>query len=366
MRPVSPSAPKRKPIWLKSSTPNLFRYRPTNTYYVRVKVAGRVRRATLGTTSYRTACDLLPGKVREIKHASGKADIGTVRTLSDALAIVRAQMEADPAIMDSTRESYRWTLRALESGKARLPDGPCARLTAPNIQAWWHATAAAFAPQQANHCLRWARRIVEVAREAGALYRDPTKELKRLGIVRKVRILLTAEQFHAVIARIRGHRKYYSRDIADWLEFAAYSGLRPGEMMALEWGSVDEEKGTIFVGAGKSFNLTGDTRKVPMIPAMQELLTRMREGRECVGRIFRREQRPRGQVLKRACAALGFPHQRVYDLRHLFATFAIQSGVDVPTLSRWLGHRDGGALAMKTYVHPHTVHSQEIAKKVLF
>lgn len=36
-------------------------------------------------------------------------------------------------------------------------------------------------------------------------------------------------------------------------------------------------------------------------------------------------------------------HQRIthHDLRHLSATTCIESGVDVPTVARWLGHRDG-------------------------
>jgi integrase len=38
-----------------------------------------------------------------------------------------------------------------------------------------------------------------------------------------------------------------------------------------------------------------------------------------------------------------------HELRHLFATRCIESGVDIPTVSRWLGHKDGGALAMKVY-----------------
>jgi len=33
-----------------------------------------------------------------------------------------------------------------------------------------------------------------------------------------------------------------------------------------------------------------------------------------------------------------------HDLRHLFATTCIEAGVDIPTVSRWLGHQDGGAL----------------------
>ena len=54
------------------------------------------------------------------------------------------------------------------------------------------------------------------------------------------------------------------------------------------------------------------------------------------------------------------------DLRHLFATRCIESGVDIPTVSRWLGHKDGGALAMKVYGHLRDHHSVEMAKKVRF
>jgi len=55
-----------------------------------------------------------------------------------------------------------------------------------------------------------------------------------------------------------------------------------------------------------------------------------------------------------------------HDLRHLFATICIESGVNIPTVSRWLGHQDGGALAMKTYGHLRDEHSSAQAKRVTF
>jgi site-specific recombinase XerD len=50
----------------------------------------------------------------------------------------------------------------------------------------------------------------------------------------------------------------------------------------------------------------------------------------------------------------------------LFATTCIENGVDIPTVSRWLGHSDGGVLAMKTYGHLRPDHSQSAAQKVQF
>ena len=54
----------------------------------------------------------------------------------------------------------------------------------------------------------------------------------------------------------------------------------------------------------------------------------------------------------------------LHDFRHLFATRCIESGVDIQTVSRWLGHEDGGTLAMKTYVHLLNSHSKKMAEKV--
>jgi hypothetical protein len=40
--------------------------------------------------------------------------------------------------------------------------------------------------------------------------------------------------------------------------------------------------------------------------------------------------------------------------------------VDIPTINRWLGHRDGGALAMRVYGHLRQEHSFAMIKPVDF
>jgi integrase len=74
----------------------------------------------------------------------------------------------------------------------------------------------------------------------------------------------------------------------------------------------------------------------------------------------------RGGSLRSACGVVGVPPLTHHDLRHLFATRCIESGVDFPTVSRWLGHSDGGTLAMKTYGHLRDEHSSAQAAKVRF
>jgi integrase len=67
-----------------------------------------------------------------------------------------------------------------------------------------------------------------------------------------------------------------------------------------------------------------------------------------------------------AAEKVGMKRITHHDLRHLFATICIESGVDIPTVSRWLGHKDGGALCMKTYGHLRQEHSQAQALRVSF
>jgi integrase len=71
-------------------------------------------------------------------------------------------------------------------------------------------------------------------------------------------------------------------------------------------------------------------------------------------------------TINSACKKLGIARFTHHDLRHLFATLCIESGVDIPTVSRWLGHKDGGALAMKAYGHLRDQHSVAMAQRVSF
>ena len=48
----------------------------------------------------------------------------------------------------------------------------------------------------------------------------------------------------------------------------------------------------------------------------------------------------------------------------IFATRCIASGVDLPTLASWLGHKDGGVLAAQFYGHLCRKHSTSMAHKV--
>ena len=63
------------------------------------------------------------------------------------------------------------------------------------------------------------------------------------------------------------------------------------------------------------------------------------------------------RVLKRA----GLPKVRFHDLRHTFATLALQNGVDIKTVSGMLGHYSAG-FTLDTYAHVTTSAQKEAAR----
>lgn len=59
----------------------------------------------------------------------------------------------------------------------------------------------------------------------------------------------------------------------------------------------------------------------------------------------------------------GLEDCRFHDLRHTFATLALQNGVDVKTLSGILGHYSSG-FTLDTYTHVTTKMQEEAAEKM--
>ena len=66
-------------------------------------------------------------------------------------------------------------------------------------------------------------------------------------------------------------------------------------------------------------------------------------------------------MLKRVLARAGIPKVRFHDLRHTFATIALQTGVDIKTVSGMLGHFSAG-FTLDTYAHVTTSAQKEAAE----
>ena len=159
-----------------------------------------------------------------------------------------------------------------------------------------------------------------------------------------------------------------SKNAADLVRFLAYSGLRIGESKHVTWHDVDFEKQKLHArGDPETGTKNSEIRVVPLIPELQSMLEKMRHERSHKTKdtsIMRVNECQKS--MDRAAKIVGMERITHHDLRHLFATICIESGVDIPTVSRWLGHKDGGALAMKVYRHLRDEHSAAQAQRVKF
>jgi integrase len=175
-------------------------------------------------------------------------------------------------------------------------------------------------------------------------------------------------QFIGWVANIRNAGGRFSRHCADFVEFLAFTGVRIGEAKWIEWRHCDfNHNEIIVVGDPDDGTKNHEIRRVPMVPAARELLERLRtESPEAKQTDSVLNVKMAKRAMNRAGAESEIHHLTHHDLRHFFATTCIESGVDIPTVSRWLGHRDGGALAMKVYGHLRNEHSLAAATRVSF
>lgn len=132
--------------------------------------------------------------------------------------------------------------------------------------------------------------------------------------------------------------------------FAAATGLRPGEWIALERRDVDLAEGVVHVrrafrnGRIKYPKTAGSMRVVPLHEVALAALERVPVHEHtpllfpAVNGGYFDLHNFRSRDWKPAQQAAGItPSRRVYDLRHTFATFALRAGISIFALSRYMG-----------------------------
>ena len=146
------------------------------------------------------------------------------------------------------------------------------------------------------------------------------------------------------------------------------SGLRKGELTAFLWSDLDITNRTIFVSKQYVKNPNGEltlsrpktetsVRKVSVPQEAVDLLVAEHKRHPNNPYMFpspiTREMYHPDSIVnqhKKILKDAGLPHIRFHDLRHTFATLALQNGVDVKTVSSMLGHYDAG-FTLRTYTH---------------
>jgi integrase len=410
-----------KPIPTKMSTekgnrvpvaglPGLYVNDKTGIYYTRYSLNGSRTWHSHKTDDLKRAKILHTEKLAAVEKlrqsgATLSSDFSTLASLETELRRIWGEDDADP----ETKEARLNSLARLKAGWAGLGKnwattsarsvGYDTILSLRNFlsqRAKWKRKAChktwqvGYSNPAVNYALRALHIMLDVAKRARVIVENPFNEqaLGRDGLylpqqtLKKVQ-LPTCDEMERVFAEmekptrydhlepaLREHLFAVAKQSGRFARLLAYSGMRVGELA----GKRNEETGKREGGTqvaddlGKHLHVRGtktatSDRKIPINPALRAVLDEIKTER-IAGPLVDIEDV--NQALERACKVVGVKKLSHHDLRHYFATICIESGVDIPTVSRWLGHADGGVLAMKTYGHLRDEHSQAAMQKVNF
>ncbi len=178
------------------------------------------------------------------------------------------------------------------------------------------------------------------------------------------------DQVKAVLDSLRGHTLHPVASLA------LATGLRRGELLALEWGDIDLDRAVLRVERSLEETKAGLRLKPPKtkrgrrnITLPPEAVAMLREHRKqqielrlALGQggqpvlvfstIEGKHLKPNGlsRSWRQTCKAKKLPRVQFHALRHTHASTLIRAGVDVLTISRRLGHSKA-AMTLDVYGH---------------
>jgi integrase len=346
-----PQKTQEQSDWVKVGS-CLYRYKG-GTYYVLVKHGGKQIRQSLETTD----AALARRKLAKFKSDLEKTDPGLARRDLAAHCKIYEQTLRGA---ESTLVIARLSIRRLVTEWPKSSPTEIRKIK-PNDIKIWMAQYSHLSASTTNHMITEARRFFASAVEDGVIATSPMEKVKYQKLKKSVKLIPTPEQFEAIVANLRSQLEngHGAEDTADTVELAGRLGLGQAELAAICRQHIDLTAGVIKVFRRK----TKSAFQIPLYPLARTIIERrlanMPDSPDA--RLLPHYQFRKG--LQGACKRLNFPNFIPRSLRSFFCTQALRAGVDAPTVGSWQGHRDGGALVLKTYADEVRMdHSQKMAK----
>lgn len=206
------------------------------------------------------------------------------------------------------------------------------------------------------------------------ILRNPTEDCIIPKIEKQEMKILHPEDMSAYLAAAEKH------NALPMFYLELVSGVRKGELVAILWDDLDTANRTISVSkqaAVRNGEITisrpkteTSVRKISIPQEAVDLLIQEHEKHPDNPYMFPSPKTggmyyPDSVVNlhKRILKDAGLEHIRFHDLRHTFATMALQNGVDVKTVSTMLGHYDAG-FTLRTYTHSTRAAQEDAAQRM--
>lgn len=224
-----------------------------------------------------------------------------------------------------------WRLRMLTHSEKRWGKVMVRSMKPEGIGSWLHALK--LSGKTKKHILETLRQVLNAGVEWGYLHKSPA----RPGAIKppsekRLRPILPFESWAEVekVAALCGE-KY-----GPVARFICASGLRaPSEVFSLKWSDVDRINKTLRVNGTKTENAP---RTIPLFAKAEEVVAGL--PRQLDGKLFASFDW-RGFTRNHWTPALekaGLEYRTPYEMRHTFATLALEAGADISDVSKVLGH----------------------------
>lgn len=169
-----------------------------------------------------------------------------------------------------------------------------------------------------------------------------------------------------------------AREMGTWqaygIAIALHTGMRRGELCDLRWSQVDFSAGRVYVDSRAGFVPKSGAHVIPLFPEAEKAMKALRSQHY---QLF--ESRPApdayaiheaGQPIlpdrftkdfKKAARAAGLSERySLHSCRHTFASWCVQSGTAIYTVSKWLGHAN--VKTTEIYAHLSPEYSAEVPR----
>jgi integrase len=257
-------------------------------------------------------------------------------------------------IVDETRKNYRSALQVYWIPHlAKLPLDSITPMLMRKIATETQWTSAS----RRKGVVRIAVAIFAQAMSDELVLRNPALSIPATRGVKREIDPFTREEADAIITQLYKSTSGLQAIYAAFFEFCFYTGMRPGEVMALRWSEVDTRKRSAKVrririrGKIKERTKTKTSREVLLNDRALMALDKARpltaarsdyvfapEGERDKSELFIRSETGPKRYWLSAMRKLGIRRRRMYDTRHTYATMCLMSGMNPAFIAAQLGH----------------------------
>ncbi len=214
-----------------------------------------------------------------------------------------------------------------------------AAITAKDVQTMHNRLGTQSSPAHANRHLALVHRIFSLAVQWGHLppeHRNPAQSVRKFRENNARERYLSRDELERFLKALDARPE---RATANAVKLLLFTGMRRGEAISLRWEHVDMERGTLFLARTKS----GKSRTVVLNDLAKGVVAEMAAARNGSPYVFPGKNpgthlaEPR-KTFENAKAEAGLENFHLHDLRHTFASIAVQNGASLYEVQKLLGH----------------------------